>query len=138
MAKKTELDEPAVYYIPNNFIAKGTVLGGTFKTRNVIEALIILIGIGYPITMLPMSLTVKIIVLCVVCLPGAVWALVGANGGPLSQFLLDFFRFKKFPHEYVYDVKHTELKPSEGSDGAAKANAKNITKKRGDKHGKKQ
>lgn len=111
MAKKTELDEPEVYYIPNNFITKGTVLGGTFKTRNLIDAIAILLLIGYPISMIPMNLTVKIVILACTCLPLCVWALIGVNDGPLSQFLVDFVKFKKFPQEYEYDLKHLDKKP---------------------------
>ena len=110
MAKKTELDEPIIYYIPSNFITKGTILGGTFKTRNAIEAAVLLFIIGYPIVSIHMNLTLKIVLLCIFCIAPAVAALVGVNDGPLSQFLIDFIKFKKFPHEYEYDLKHTNKK----------------------------
>ena len=127
MAKKTELDEPAVYYIPNNFITKGTVLGGTFKTRNLIDAIAILLLIGYPVSMLPMNLTVKIVIIACTCLPLAVWALIGVNDGPLSQFLVDFIKFKKFPQEYEYDLKHLDKKP-EVLESKGEKKAKKSTK----------
>lgn len=111
MARKTDLDEPTIFYIPDNFIVKGTLMGGMIKTRNAIEALIVVIGLGYPIFLIPMNLTVKIVILCVTCLPLGIWALVGMNNGPLSQFLLDFIKFKKFPHEYEYDTRHLDKNP---------------------------
>lgn len=142
MAKKTELDEPAVYYIPDNFITKGTVLGGTFKTRNVIDAAAILFIIGYPIISIHMNITVKIVLLCILCLPLTILALVGVNDGPLSQFLLDYIRFKKFPHEYEYDMKHSDRKAqvlinqeealnSENPDNSKKKKAKKSKKQKG-------
>ena len=140
MAKKTELDEPAIYYIPNNFITKGTVLGGTFKTRNVIDAAAILFLIGYPIISIHMNLTVKIVLLCILCLPLAILALVGVNDGPLSQFLLDFIRFKKFPHEYEYDMKHSDRKAaaSEDKEASSDFNGEDKSKKKKVKKSKKQ
>lgn len=125
MAKKTELDEPTVYYIPYNFIAKGTVLGGTFKTRNVIEAIALLLIIGYPIMSIHMNITLKIVLLCVFAVTPAIAALIGVNDGPLSQFLIDFIKFKKFPHEYEYDLKHSNMKGDivENEDKKSKANS---------------
>lgn len=135
MAKKTELDEPAVYYIPSNFITKGTVLGGTIKTRNLIDAIVILLLIGYPVSMIPMNLTVKIVILACTCLPLAVWAIIGVNDGPLSQFLVDFIKFKKFPQKYEYDLKHLDKKPeSEEPVKGKKKQKKSKKKKGGDTH----
>ena len=37
------------YYIPPNFIEGGTVMGGLFKLRNVIEAGILALFVGMPI-----------------------------------------------------------------------------------------
>ena len=39
-------DENDVYIIPPNFIDTGTVLGGSVKLRNAVEALFAIIGIG--------------------------------------------------------------------------------------------
>lgn len=137
MAKKTELDEPAIYYIPNNFIAKGTVLGGTFKTRNVIEAIALLLIIGYPIMSIHMNITIKIVLLCILAVAPAIAALIGVNDGPLSQFLIDFIKFKKFPHEYEYDLKHSNMKNDnienvgEKSETKSKEKSKIKAKKKG-------
>ncbi len=110
MAKKSELDEPAVYYIPDNFITKGTILGGTFKVRNAIEAALIVGCIAYPVMNIPMNLTAKIVIIAATCIPLGILALIGVNNGPLSQFLVDFFKFKKLSNVYKYDSTHQRLK----------------------------
>lgn len=54
--KKEDVD---TYIIPPNFIDAGTVFGGMFKLRNVIEAGVIVAVIGLPVFRLPLSLTTK-------------------------------------------------------------------------------
>ena len=56
-------DERDIYLIPPNFIEGGTLLGGMFKTRNVVEAGILAAVIGLPVLYLNLSLTTRIIVL---------------------------------------------------------------------------
>ena len=56
MSKQNEHD---IYLIPPNFIEGGTVFGGMLKLRNVIEAGIIALIIGFPICMLGVSLIAK-------------------------------------------------------------------------------
>lgn len=129
MAKKTELDEPAVYYIPDNFITKGTILGGTFKVRNAIEAGVIVGGIAYPVLNIPMNLTVKIVIIAATCIPLGILALIGVNNGPLSQFLLDFFKFKKLSNEYKYDSTHQRLKTTVEDKDASKSTEVKQNKK---------
>lgn len=83
------------YYIPPNFIERGTILGGMFKFRNVIEASIIAALIGVPVLMLKISITAKIIILCLTALPLALFALIGISGESLSSFIFGFFKFLK-------------------------------------------
>ncbi len=92
MKDKNEFDS---YYIPPNFIDTGTVFGGMFKLRNVIEAGIVSAIIGIPVFMLKLSLTVKVVILCLTALPLALFALIGLYGEPLSSFILGFFKFLK-------------------------------------------
>lgn len=47
--------------------------------------------IGLPVLRLPVSLTIKIIVLCITAFPAAILALVGIGGDSLSTFILHFF-----------------------------------------------
>lgn len=90
--KKEDVD---TYVIPPNFIDTGTVFGGLFKLRNVIEAGIIVVVIGLPVFRLPLSLTVKIIILCVTALPLALFALIGIGGESLSSFIIGFITFQR-------------------------------------------
>ena len=86
-------EERDVYIIPPNFIEGGTLMGGMFKTRNVIEAGILGALTGVPVLKLPFSLTTRIIILCLTTLPLVLVALIGIGGGSLSEFILQFFSF---------------------------------------------
>ena len=81
-------EDHELYVIPPNFIEGGTLLGGAFKVRNVIEAGILGAVTGLPILNLSLSLTTRIILLCVTALPLALLALIGINGSSLSDFFL--------------------------------------------------
>ena len=72
------------YIIPPNFIDDGgTLFGGMFKTRNVIEAGILALAIGLPVISLSISLRTRIIILCLTALPLALFALIGVSGSSL-------------------------------------------------------
>ena len=81
------------YVIPPNFIESGSFFGGLFKARNVVEAVILAAGTGLPILTLSLTLTVRIILLCLTSLPLALLALIGIAGMPLSSYIILFFRF---------------------------------------------
>lgn len=81
------------YIIPPNFIEGGTLLGGMFRTRNVIEAGILALIVGLPILCLGFSLTTRIILLCLTALPLALLALIGVSGNSLSTFILLFLSY---------------------------------------------
>lgn len=81
------------YLIPPNFIEGGTLLGGMFHTRNVIEAGILALAVGFPILCLGLSLTTRIILLCLTALPLALLALIGVSGNSLSAFVLLFLSY---------------------------------------------
>lgn len=83
------------YYIPPNFIESGTIFGGMFRLRNVIEAGILAAVVGIPVFMLNLTLTVKIIILCLTALPAGLLALIGISGESLSSFIFGFFKFLK-------------------------------------------
>ena len=86
-------DERDIYLIPPNFIEGGTLLGGMFKTRNVVEAGILAAVIGLPVLNLNLSLTTRIIILCLTALPIVLVALVGISGSSLSAFILQFISY---------------------------------------------
>lgn len=91
MARQTE--ERDVYRIPENFVDTGTVMGGMFKLRNVIEAGAIAAVCILPLFKVDISLTAKIIIACVTALPLGLLALIGVNGESLTSFILGFFKF---------------------------------------------
>lgn len=86
-------EERDSYVIPPNFIEGGTLLGGMFKTRNVIEAGILAVLVGGPVVGLNLSLTTRIIILCLTALPLVLVALIGISGSSLSAFILQFFQY---------------------------------------------
>ena len=86
-------EEQQISLIPRNFIERGTFMGGMFKIRNAIEGAILAIGIAIPIVHLPLSLTIRIIILCMTSLPAAMVALIGIGGESLTAFLMNAVRF---------------------------------------------
>lgn len=88
-------DENDVYIIPPNFIDTGTVLGGSVKLRNAMEALGLVLMIGFPVFHLPFSLTTRIIIACITVLPAALFAIIGIGGESLTEFLFHFIIFLK-------------------------------------------
>ena len=86
-------EERDIYLIPPNFIEGGTLLGGLFKTRNVVEASILAVAIGLPVLSLGLSLTTRIIILCLTALPLVLLALIGISGSSLSAFILQFISY---------------------------------------------
>lgn len=88
-------EETDIYVIPPNFIETGTILGGTIKFRNAMEALVLALLIGIPECKLPVTLTAKIILACLTVLPLSLFAIIGINGESLSSFIINFFSFLK-------------------------------------------
>ena len=86
-------EEHQIALIPRNFIERGTFMGGMFKIRNAIEGAILAIGIAIPVVHLPLSLTIRIIILCMTSLPAAMVALIGIGGESLTAFLMNAVRF---------------------------------------------
>jgi len=98
-----------IYIIPPNFIETGSVFGGMFKLRNAIEAIAAVLITGFPIIGLSLSLTIKIIILCLTALPLGILALIGVNGESLSSFILNFFKF--LMNRRVIRQAHVSVEP---------------------------
>ena len=82
-----------VYAIPANFTDSGKLFGGMIAPRNAIEALVLILALGYPELMLiPMPTTVRIVVMVVTLIPLAVLAVMGVDGDSLFQYLGHIFR----------------------------------------------
>jgi hypothetical protein len=93
MAEKQETQN--TYVIPPNFIESGTFFGGMFKVRNAIEAGVLALAVGWPVFNLGLSLTTRIIILCMTSLPLALFGLIGISGESLSSFIIIFFKYLK-------------------------------------------
>lgn len=93
MSKNSEHHD--TYIIPPNFIEGSTLFGGMLKIRNVIEAGVLAAAVGVPVFSLDLSLTVRIIILCLTALPLALFALMGVSGEPLSSYVIAFFKWLK-------------------------------------------
>lgn len=91
MSKQNEHHD--TYTIPPNFIECGTLFGGMFKIRNVIEAGILAFAVGMPVFSIDISLTARIIILCLTALPLGLFALMGVNGEALSSYIVAFFKW---------------------------------------------
>ena len=101
-------EEQQIALIPRNFIERGTFMGGMFKIRNAIEGAILAIGIAIPVVHLPLSLTIRIIILCMTSLPAAMVALIGIGGESLTAFLMNAVRFlfnRRIPAGYQTGAK---------------------------------
>ena len=70
-------------------------MGGMFKIRNAIEGGILAILITIPVINLPLTLTVRIIILCMTALPAAMISLIGIGGESITAFLMNALRFLK-------------------------------------------
>lgn len=83
-----------VYTIPANYTDSGRLLGGMLEVRNTIEAVFLILLIGYPELMwLPFSPIVKMIFMTVTLLPLAVIALIGIGGDSLMQYFYNMCMF---------------------------------------------
>ena len=91
MSKPNE--ERDIYYIPPNFLTSGRLFGGMIRARNAIEACVLVLLSGFPIIKLPLSLTTRIILLCLISLPLGIFAVVGFEGDSLSEFVVNWLRW---------------------------------------------
>ena len=91
MSKPNE--ERDIYYIPPHFLASGRLFGGMIRARNAIEACVLVLLTGIPIIKLPMSLTVRIIILCLLPLPLGIFGIIGFEGDSLSEFAINWVRW---------------------------------------------
>lgn len=76
-----------LYAIPANYTDSGKLFGGMLEVRNTIEAVFLMILVGYPLLMwIPIPGTMKIIIMTVTLLPLGVFALMGIAGDSLFQY----------------------------------------------------
>ncbi len=83
-----------VYAIPANYTDSGKILGGMLELRNAVEAGFLLILVGCPELMwLPVSGTIKVVIMTVTLLPMGVLAVMGIDGDSLFQCLWHVLAF---------------------------------------------
>ena len=83
-----------IYAIPANYTDSGKILGGMLELRNAVETVLIVGAVGYPELMLiPMTGTIRIVVMTVTLLPLAVVAMMGIDGDSLFQYAAHMLRF---------------------------------------------
>lgn len=91
-----EKENNLVYMIPANYTDSGRLFGGMFAVRNAIEAVILVVLLGFiEIKLIPMPTTVRIVVMVLTVLPSAIVAMMGIDGESLTQYLMHIFRFVK-------------------------------------------
>ena len=102
-----------VYAIPANYTDSGKLLGGMVEPRNAVEAVALVIMVGYPeVKWIPMPTTIRIVIMTVTLIPLAVVAFMGIGGDSLLQYLghiLSFWENRRILHfrriGYKYDPK---------------------------------
>ncbi len=94
MIRLNEKEYNNIYAIPANYTDSGKILGGMLEPRNAVEAVILVILLGYPELMLiPMPGTIRIVVMTVTLLPTAIVAMMGIDGYSLFQYLSHIVRY---------------------------------------------
>ena len=118
------------FYIPSNFTDSGKVFQGMFEVRNVIEAGILVVILGYTIwNLLPFQNATKIILLAAIVLPTGILALVGYQGDCLSKIAKSIFTFFKNKRKLRYRrIKNVEKASLRGKAKATNKKAKSKTK----------
>lgn len=98
-------DEPLVFVIPPNFVAEGRVFGGKLKSRNVVEAgMLLVLGVFLTLNLSFGNLTTRAIICMILFIPPAVIALIGVNDGSLSEFIIDSLKFRLSKRKIQYDT----------------------------------
>ena len=91
-----EKETENIYAIPANYTDSGKILGGMLSLRNVFEAFILVLVVGFiELKLIPMQDTVRIVIMVVTLLPIALVALMGIDGESLFQYIGHVFKFLK-------------------------------------------
>ena len=117
-----------IYAIPANYTDSGKLFGGMLETRNAIETLILIVLIGYPeLFWIPMSGTIRIVVMTVTLIPLAVISMMGIDGDSLFQYAGHIIRYwinrRKLHFRrvgYKYDPSQLRIRKKKKSKGRGK------------------
>lgn len=108
------------FAIPANYTDSGKIFGGMLEPRNAVEALILILAIGYPELMLiPMATTIRIVVMTVTLIPIGILAAMGIDGDSLFQYaghIICYLAHRRKLHlrrvGYKYDQRQLRKKKS--------------------------
>lgn len=136
MIRLDEKEYNNIYAIPANYTDSGKILGGMLEPRNAVEAVVLVILLGYPELMLiPMPGTIRIVVMTVTLLPTAIVAMMGIDGYSLFQYLSHIVRYMTTKRKlhfrrvgYHYDPKQLRKRRKGGK---AKKKGGKVEKKTG-------
>ncbi len=82
-----EKEHENIFAIPANYTDSGKILGGMLEPRNAIEALIIVLAVGYPeLMIIPMPGNLRVVVMTVTLIPLGILAAMGIDGDSLFQY----------------------------------------------------
>lgn len=103
-----------VYHIPTNVFDGPSLLG--INARNWIEAAVLAVIPGWLFWHFVdfSELSMKVIVMLIVCLPLAIFALVGFNGESLTQFVQTYIHFRKNRRILEYTMEDEEAAQERG------------------------
>lgn len=89
-----EKEKEMIYSIPPNYTDSGKIFGGMVAPRNLVEAILLVLALGFiEYKLIPMGETVRIIVMAITLLPLFMVALIGIDGDSLLQRLKHVFKF---------------------------------------------
>ena len=73
-----------VYLIPQNFVDTGTILGGTVKLRNAVEAAVLAVGSAVPLFYLPLAFNIRLMIVIAVSVPLGAYTAGQSRSQPTS------------------------------------------------------
>lgn len=83
-----------LFAIPANYTDSGKIFGGMLELRNAIEAIILLIAVGFPELMLiPVSSNIRIVTMTVTLIPLGILAAMGIDGDSLFRYTGHIVRY---------------------------------------------
>lgn len=108
MSKRSDDQFERAYFVPPNIFDGASLFG--IKARYWIEAAIFSFIPGWAFWRFVnlSDLSIKIILMLVVCVPIAIAALIGYNGESLTQFVRTYFRFRKSRRVLIYTLPDDE------------------------------
>ena len=101
-----ERENENVFAIPANYTDTGRILGGMVSLRNAIETIVLVLLFGFiELKIIPMSETVRIVVMALTLIPLAVISITGIDGESLLQRVAHIAQFIIRRKKLIYRSK---------------------------------